>query len=97
MHLLQHFKQNLSDAYKLELPALTFESTEHPVPAECFIAEIDLKIVSEILNFRFNFQIMCSNVKSIRYKFITKIQIAFILFCKLTSKIPQTVLQVNVC
>ena len=41
MDLLHHFKQNLTDAYKRELPVLTFYSTEHPVLARC-IADIDL-------------------------------------------------------
>ena len=38
---LQHFKQNLTNAYKRELPALTFYSMEHPVLARCLV-EIDL-------------------------------------------------------
>ena len=41
MDLLHQFKQNLTDAYKRELPVLTFYSTEHPVLARC-IADIDL-------------------------------------------------------
>ena len=41
MDLLQHFKQNLTDAYKRELPTLTFYATEHPVVARC-LADIDL-------------------------------------------------------
>ena len=41
MDSLQHFKQNLTDAYKRELPALTFYSTEHPVLARC-LADSDL-------------------------------------------------------
>ena len=40
MDSLQHFKQNLTDAYKHELPALTFYSTEHLVLARC-LADID--------------------------------------------------------
>ena len=41
MDLLQHFKQNLTDTYKPELPALTFYSKEQPVLARC-LADIDL-------------------------------------------------------
>ena len=41
MDSLQHVKQNLTDAYKRELPALTFNSAEHPVLAKC-LADIDL-------------------------------------------------------
>ena len=33
-HFIQYFKQNLTDAYKRELPVLTFYSTEQPVHAD---------------------------------------------------------------
>ena len=41
MDLLQHSKQNLTDAYKCELPALIFYSMEHLVLPRC-LADIDL-------------------------------------------------------
>ena len=41
MDSLQHFKQNLTDAYKRELPVLTVYSMEHPVLARC-LSDIDL-------------------------------------------------------
>ena len=53
--------------------------------------------VGNLLEFCLSFQIIGSNVISIRQKFIIKLQIAFILFWKLISKIPHTVLEVNVC
>ena len=41
MDSLQHFTQSLTDAYKHELAAITFYSTEHPVLARG-LADIDL-------------------------------------------------------
>ena len=41
IYALQQFKQNLTNAYKRELPTLTVDSTEHPVLAGCS-ADIDL-------------------------------------------------------
>ena len=41
MDSLQRSKQNLTDAYKRELPVLTFYSTEHPVLAKR-LADFDL-------------------------------------------------------
>ena len=42
MDSLQHFKQNLTDPCKRELPMLTFYSMEHAVLERCLIANIDL-------------------------------------------------------
>ena len=42
MNSLQHVKQNLTEGYKRELPALTFYTTEHPVLARC-LADTDLR------------------------------------------------------
>jgi len=66
IYLLQQFKQNLTDAYKRELPALTVDSMEHPVLAGRS-ADIDLnRTVFGIFDISFQNKIPVKAI-SVRY------------------------------
>ena len=78
--------------------SIGFAKTESRIVHYCVVFGLFFsKTVCGILEFHLSFQITGSNVRSIGQKFILKLQIAFILFWKLISKIPHTVLEVNVC